>query len=100
MVVMDDMTILGAKGLCIVHMNVASILGAHKFEMMRQQVENSYVDVFCASETWLTCCQPDSLIALKGFNVTRLDRSWKGNNAGANPKKGGGLICYVNDKIN
>ena len=90
---------LQARGLKIAHLNVASILGAHKFEMMKIQVEKSNLDVFCASETWLNPGIPDNLIGIQGFNVARLDRERKNNPGDANVKKGGGLICYTKHSI-
>ena len=71
-----DDGILSASGINIVHLNVASILGAHKFEMMSQQIEMHNIDIFCASETWLTSHQPNGLVGIRGFNVARLDRAW------------------------
>ena len=71
-----DQGVLGEGGLKIVHLNVASILGAHKFEMLKQQISWSGYDVFCASETWLTPNLPDKLIEVPGFVLARVDRSW------------------------
>ena len=87
-------------GLNIAHLNVASILGARKFEMLRLQVERSKFQVFCASETWLTDKIPDDLITIKGFSVTRLDREWSEPGLNRGIKRGGGLICYVGERIN
>ena len=42
------------RGLNMAHLNVASIRGAHKFEMLRLQLEQSTLHVFCASQSWLT----------------------------------------------
>ena len=58
----DGSDMLRSRGLKIAHLNVASILGAHKFEMMKVQVKDSNLDVFCASETWLTPHAPDKVI--------------------------------------
>ena len=91
------MGILGGKGLKLVHINVSSILGAHKFEMLRQHVEGSDADVFCASETWLTQDVPNELIKIRGFSTMRVDRTWSVE--GDKAKKGGGLICYVKEGI-
>ena len=92
--------VVKAGGINIVHLNVASMLIPRKFEMLRQQVQRSHVDIFCASETWLTECKPDGLIELKGYNVARLDRAWADCNNPVVPKKGGGLICYIKEKLN
>ena len=79
--------VLNKEGLNIVHLNVASMLGAHKFEMLRKQVEGSHISVFCASETWLNEGIPDRLIAIKGYNQARRDRDWKNSESDRGPKK-------------
>ena len=90
---------LGPGGMNIAHLNVASILGARKFEMLRKQIEMSQFHVFCASETWLTKGTPDDMVSLKGFEVARVDRGWREGESPGEPKKGGGLICYVREGI-
>ena len=89
--------LLDARGINIAHLNVASIMGAHKFDMMRQQVELSNLQVFCASESWLKESVPNGLVKIKGFQTARLDRSWVEGAEGSRTKRGGGLICYVKD---
>ena len=98
---MDDVNNDGieAGGINIIHLNVASLMGAHKLEMLKKQVERSEVDVFCASETWLHEGIPDGLVELKGYNLTRLDRMWAEIQAHTKSKKGGGLICYVKNDL-
>ena len=91
--------ILNSRGLKIAHLNVASILGAHKFEMLRKQVEGSHLNVFCASETWLNASIPNGLIDIRGYNVARWDRSWKNCTTDNLMKKGGGLICYTSQNV-
>ena len=90
---------IGAGGINIIHLNVASILGGHKLEMLRKQVENSDVHVFSASETWLHEGIPDALLEMKGYNLTRLDRLWSDTHDAGKPKKGGGLACYVKNNL-
>ena len=51
--------------------------------------ENSGIDVICVSETWLSDSTPDVLVALKGYNVFRADRS----------RRGGGVAIYVKSNI-
>ena len=68
LVMIDDEEKLGRGGLNIAHLNVASILGAKKFEMLSKQVELSHFQVFCASETWgafptLFCGPPQTATA-------------------------------------
>ena len=88
------------KGLCVAHLNVASILGNHKFDMVKQQIEKSHLNVFCASETWLTEGVPDKLVEIKGYELARLDRKWKQNATDKKAKKGGGayLLCQGGHK--
>ena len=86
-------------GTNLAHLNVASILGAHKFDMLRKQVEGSGLDVFCASETWLKEDTNSGLLTIKGYNHTRLDRLWRETSQSKEVKKGGGLICYVSNKV-
>ena len=86
-------------GINVAHLNVASILGAHKFEMLKKQVESSELDVFCLSETWLKEEVHNGLVTIDGYNHARLDRQWKDDPQNAEAKRGGGLICYVCCKV-
>ena len=84
------------RGLNIVHLNVASMLGLNKLETLKLHLANSSVDVFCASETWLNEGIPLDQVAVGDFNLVRYDRLWKDDNlASTKAKKGGGLICYI-----
>ena len=47
----EKFTVAG-KGLNIAHLNVRSIMGGHKFEMVRNQIESSKIDIFTISESW------------------------------------------------
>ena len=87
-------------GLTMVHLNVASILGANKFDMLKQQLRDSNIDIFCASESWLNSSIPDNGVRIGGYSLIRSDRAWKDAAAKGNQaKKGGGLICYVREGI-
>ena len=68
--------VLSSGGINMVHLNVGSMLGAGKLEMLRKQIETGVVDVFCASETWLNEGVPDGLVLFNGFKLARLDRAW------------------------
>ena len=88
------------KGLNIVHLNVRSLTGGHKFEMVRKQIEDSKVEVFSMSETWLTGAIPDRVVECMNYNMVRLDRSWsEDENNGLFFKKGGGVACYIRSDI-
>ena len=82
------------RGLHIGHLNVCSMFGNHRLDLLKIQVVDSGLDVFSISETWLTEAIPDELMRVEGYNIARLDRSWGGDNGG-NLKKGGGLACYI-----
>ena len=98
---MDDNAepnVLG-KGLHIAHLNIRSLLGGHKFEMVKHQVENSGIDVFSMSETWLNEAAPNKVIDCNGYNLVRLDRRWNEMANSGPPKKGGGVACYIKNSI-
>ena len=86
------------KDFHLAHLNVRSMFGGHKLDVLKSQIRNSGIDVFTLSETWLHASLPDSLIEMSPYTVCRLDRNWsdKGNNS---PKKGGGLACFIKDGI-
>ena len=68
--------------------------------MLRNQIENSNIDVFTISESWLSAAVPDRVIECMNYNVIRLDRSW--NDAGddkSHPKRGGGLVSFVKSNM-
>ena len=67
------------KGLHLAHLNVRSMFGGHKFDVLKNQICNSGVDFFTISETWLNAAIPDKIIEVPNYTVTRLDRSWSGN---------------------
>ena len=83
------------KGFHIAHLNVRSLMGGQKLEMLKNQIGESDVDFFTLSETWLTDAIPDGIINLPSYTLCRADRSWNGANNGDAPKRGGGLLCYV-----
>ena len=84
----------------MIHLNVRSLLGGHKFEMIRTQIENSNADLFTISETWLSKAVPDRIIECMNYNVIRLDRKWNDQaEAKGAPRRGGGLACYIKSNI-
>ena len=91
----DHNTVKGGKGLHLAHLNVRSMMGGNKFDTLKHQVENSNIDIFTLSETWLSEPIPDNMIRLPSYNVSRWDRSWRDKENSKCPKKGGGLLCYV-----
>ena len=88
------------RGFNLIHLNVRSLLGGHKFDMVRNQIENSNADIFSLSETWLTKAVPDRVIECMNYNVVRLDRNWNDQGNGIDgPKRGGGLSCFIKSSI-
>ena len=84
------------KGFHLAHLNVRSMFGGHKLDLLKQQISNSGVDVFTLSETWLNAAIPDRLIETSSYNVCRLDRNWSEiESENSTPKRGGGLACFV-----
>ena len=85
-----ELNVVG-KGLNIAHLNVRSLLGGYKFEMVRKQIEESNIDVFTISESWLTSAIPDRVFECMNYTSVRLDRSLneEGNDK-LLPKRGGG----------
>ena len=86
------------KGFRIAHLNVRSLLGGSKFDMLKQQITNSNIDLFTISETWLSSGIPDALVEMSPYSVTRLDRAWSAN-GGATPKRGRGLACFIKNGV-
>ena len=87
---------LKAKGLHICHLNVSSLW--NKFELIKQQIANSNISIFCISESWLNPHITSEMINIPGYSLTRLDRSWS-NTASNNIAKGGGLCIYIKNGI-
>ena len=97
--VRDDLNL--GKGLHIAHLNVRSLIGGHKFDTLRYQIRTCGIQVFTISESWLSKAIPDKTIEIVGFNLVRADRSWNEGGGGVTqePKRGGGLVCYVKNGI-
>ena len=45
------------KGVHLAHLNVRSVFGGGKLDMLKLQIEHSGIDVFSLSESWLTTSQ-------------------------------------------
>ena len=87
------------KGLHIAHLNVRSMFGGHRFDMLTHQIRTSNIGVFSLSETWLNESVPNNSIEIEGYNCVRADRSWEDQINTTHPKKGGGLACYLRTDI-
>ena len=53
------------KGLHLAHLNVRSLLGKNKADLVKKQIGDSDIDVFTLSETWLTQAIPNTLVDIK-----------------------------------
>ena len=84
----DDLS--RTKGLKLVHLNTRSLV--KKIDQVRLLLDNSDIDLFSISETWMKQHLHTGLIELDGFLSYRQDRGPRGK------KRGGGLITYVNKK--
>ena len=75
-------------------------MGGHKFEMVRNQIEGSNIDIFTISESWLSKAVPDRVVECMNYSTVRLDRERNGTgDANAMPKRGGGLMGYIKKDI-
>ena len=89
------------RGFHIAHLNVRSLLGGNKFDMLKHQVRTSSINIFTMSETWLTESIPDKVVEIEGYEIIRQDRAWRDrvNAENKDPKRGGGLACFIRKGI-
>lgn len=73
------------NSMSILYFNARSIVPKH--DELCVVVEANNPDIVCIVETWLNADILDSVIALPGYQVHRLDRNWHG----------GGILVYVRD---
>ena len=86
------------KGMHLAHLNVRSMFGGKKFDMLKKQIEMSVFDIFTISESWLSKSIPSNMINVPGYSITRYDRTWTDSPNGVT-RKGGGLVTYVGEGI-
>ena len=86
------------RGLHLAHLNVRSLIGGSKAELIKLQIASSGLDVFTLSETWLHEAIPDSMLHIQKFSLSRMDRRWRDKGTDR-AKRGGGLLCYVREGI-
>ena len=97
---MDDNNLFNTgKGLNIAHLNVRSLMGGKKADLLRHQINNSGIDIFTVSESWLTKAIPYTKVGPSNYVVTRVDREWGSVGKGGSVdlyKKGNTLLrCKV-----
>lgn len=87
---LDSLDIEGlnaAKGIKFIFLNVRSLLP--NINLLRAHFEHSNALLIGITESWLTPRIHDNLVAIDGFHLVRHDRKL--------PKRGGGLLLYIND---
>ena len=88
--IIEDIRDLNAqKGFKLAHLNIRSLF--KKMDQLRILLDNSNVDVFTISETWLNPSIFSSSLNLRGYVQYRQDRG-QGSNL---KKRGGGLLTYI-----
>ena len=89
----------GVKGFKVVHLNVRSIV--KKIDQIRILLQDSNVDVFTLSETWLKPFLHTALFEIDGYKLFRLDRGYSSKTKKSNriKKRGGGLLIYVKNSL-
>lgn len=84
------------KGLKVVHLNCGSLV--NKIDLIRYTVlQESNIDIFCVTESWLKPYHGDELCRVANYNMCRLDRDRK-HKSGAYVH-GGGIIIYVHSNL-
>ena len=84
------------KGLHLMHLNIRSLFCKNKFDMFKQQMTDSGIDIIGLSETWLKKGIHSNYVNIHGYNLLRSDRNWSEN---GQLKKGGGVCLYVNEDM-
>ena len=70
----------------------------NKIELLRHHITTTDFDIFTFSESWLNSMIPNSLIHMEGYNLVRMDRTWK-TPAKRIVKTGGGAGAYLKNNV-
>ncbi len=81
-------TFKSRKGLGVLHLNIRSLCPHQKLDHVNILISQADPDILILSETWLKNNVPDSVIAIKGYSIYRIDIA------------GGGVAIYVKNKYN
>ena len=87
------------KGTHFAHLNIRSVFGGRKLDMLKCQIRDSQIDVFTLSETWPNPAVPDQTIDVPSYTVIRCDRSWSEPGSSKEFKRGGGLACFIRNNL-
>ena len=80
------------RGFHIAHLNCQS--AKNKLDLLKFEIKKLNFDVFMLSETWFNEMLSNQLLLIDGYDLIRLDRSWKKDNE-PNIKRGGGVAIYI-----
>ena len=72
---MMNNALIKQKGLHFMHLNIRSLYNKNKFDMFKQQMSMSKIDVICISESWLKEALPSSIINVPNYTIARYDRN-------------------------
>ena len=89
----DFPSLIAAKGLKLVHLNVRSLV--KKIDQLRLLLSDPRIEVLTLSETWLRHFHADSSLDIAGYTSFRHDRS----PTLSHKSRGGGLITYVSNEL-
>ena len=82
----------GLKGLHIASLNFCSVVSEKNMIQATTYIENSNIDCFRITESWLKDKLKDNQIAINNYNFIRHDRDVDSGNT---KSKGGGLFIYT-----
>ena len=91
----DIQALNNKKGFKIAHLNIRSLV--KKMDQLRIMLQDSNIDVFTLSETWLEKSLCSNLFKIWGYETIRQDRAYS-MGLSKKKKRGGGLITYVHQK--
>ena len=81
------------KGFKVAHLNIRIIV--KKIDQIRILLQNTSIDIFTLSETWLKPNLQSALFKIDGYKLFRQDREFRGKRW----KRGGGLLTYVKESL-
>ena len=70
----------------------------NKIELLRHHITTTGFDIFTFPESWLNSMIRNSLIHMEGYNLVRMDRTWK-TPATRIVKTGGGVGAYLKNNV-
>ena len=87
-----------SEGEHIVHLNIRSIRPSKTIDEFKLRFTGTNFNFIAITESWLTENDRSSTYSLGGYTMYRQDRLWIEDPIKNEPKGGGGICTYVNDK--